>query len=144
MYLVPVSAPYQFQQEISKFKEKYGVEGDNEAIKNMSYMQKKMLVAGDFGVLKAQRNVASLITNKVDDDGVTNRAGKGAQDEQILAKAIQLEKDGQESKKQGESGAQYRRQAYSKEGLLPDSMLSQIPYKETYEALQKEDNDERE
>lgn len=39
-----------------------------------------MQLAEDFGVLKAQRNVASLITNKVDDDGVTNRAGKGVQD----------------------------------------------------------------
>ena len=35
-------------------------------------MQKKMQLASDFGVAKAQRSVASLITNKVDDDGVTN------------------------------------------------------------------------
>ena len=50
-------------------------------------MQRKVLLAQNFGPAKAQRATASLITNKVDDDGVTNRAGKGAQDEAILARA---------------------------------------------------------
>ena len=44
-------------------------------------MQRKVLIAQNFGGAKAQRSTASLITNKVDDDGVTNRAGRGVQDE---------------------------------------------------------------
>lgn len=30
---------------------------------------------------------------------------------------------------------------YSKEGLLPEDILNLIPYKQTYEALQKDDKD---
>ena len=53
-----------------------------------------------------------------------------------------MEKERQESKKHGESSASFKRkQIYSKEGLLPESILSLIPYKETYEALQNEDNE---
>jgi len=42
VYMVPVQSPYQFVQEIDGFKEKYGVAEDNEAIKNMNYLQKKV------------------------------------------------------------------------------------------------------
>ena len=65
----------------------YGVAEDNEAIKNMTYMQKKALLVQNFGVKKAQNQTASLISNKVDDDGVTNKEGKGTRDTSILNKA---------------------------------------------------------
>ena len=89
---MPVSCPYQFQQDIDGFTEKYGVTGDNEAIKNMTYMEKKALLVQNFGVAKAKRATASLITNKVNDDGVTNREGKGTRDSTIMNKAKELEK----------------------------------------------------
>lgn len=41
VYTMPVDFPYQFTQEINGFHEKYGQLGDNEAIKNMTYMEKK-------------------------------------------------------------------------------------------------------
>ena len=44
VYMIKVATPYQFQQEIEGFKERYGVAEDNEAIKNMSYMEKKALL----------------------------------------------------------------------------------------------------
>ena len=87
VYTMPITCPYQFQQEISGFQEKYGQQADNEAIKNMTYMQKKALIAQNFGVAKAKRATASLITNKVNDEGVTNRQGKGARDSALLTKA---------------------------------------------------------
>lgn len=53
----------------------------------MTYMQKKALIVQNFGVAKAKRATASLITNKVNDDGVTNKDGRGARDEALLSKA---------------------------------------------------------
>ena len=44
IYTMPVSCPYQFQQEIEGFHDKYGVQSDSEAIKNMTYMEKKTLL----------------------------------------------------------------------------------------------------
>jgi hypothetical protein len=52
VYMVPVS-PYQFHQETQSFKEVYGQAEDNEAIKSMSYIEKKALLVKNFGVLKA-------------------------------------------------------------------------------------------
>ena len=44
VYTMQVACPYQFQQEIKGFQEKYGSTDDNEAIKNMTYMEKKALL----------------------------------------------------------------------------------------------------
>jgi hypothetical protein len=44
VFLVPVESNYQFKQEIEGFKDTFGVAEDNEAIKNMTYMQKKTLL----------------------------------------------------------------------------------------------------
>lgn len=57
---------------------------DNEAIKRMTYMERKALIANNFQTLKAKRQTASLITNKVNDEGVTNQEGKGTRDASIL------------------------------------------------------------
>lgn len=45
VYVIPIQEPFQFTQEIEGFKEKYGVAEDNEAIKNMSYYSKKVLIS---------------------------------------------------------------------------------------------------
>ena len=50
-------------------------------------MQKKQLLAKDFGVAKAQRATISLMNNKVDDDGVVNKEGRGARAHDILENA---------------------------------------------------------
>jgi len=44
VYTMPVSTPFQFVQDIDGFQELYGNAGDNEAIKNMTYMEKKALL----------------------------------------------------------------------------------------------------
>jgi len=59
----------------------------------MTYMEKKALLVQNFGVLKAKRATASLISNKVNDDGVTNLEGRGARDQGILNKAQEMEKE---------------------------------------------------
>ena len=99
LHMVQVQTPYQFTQDIKGFKENYGVAEDNEAIKNMTYMEKKALLVQNFGVYKARRQTASLIANKVDDDGVTNKEGKGARDPSLIQNAQAKEEQQQLSKK---------------------------------------------
>lgn len=53
--LHPVKTHYTFRQNIAGFIQTYGVANDNEAIKNMSYMERKRLLATTFGPAKAQR-----------------------------------------------------------------------------------------
>uniref|UniRef100_A0A7S3FTU5 Uncharacterized protein n=1 Tax=Strombidium rassoulzadegani TaxID=1082188 RepID=A0A7S3FTU5_9SPIT len=145
VFLVPAQAPFHFKQEIEGFNETYGVTEDNEAIKNMTYMQKKALLVQNFGVLKAQRATASLITNKVEDEGVTNREGRGARDENIHSKALEMEKYLKDDKRNGENSvAQKRKQLYSLQGLLPENILTLIPYKQTFLALQANDQEQLE
>lgn len=57
----------------------------------MSYLQKKIILAKDFGVIKSHRAMQTLITNKVEDDGVINKEGCGARDKNIFAMALQME-----------------------------------------------------
>lgn len=142
LYMVPVSTPYQFHQEIEGFKENYGQTEDNEAIKNMTYIEKKALLVKNFGVLKAQRQTEQMISNNVKDDGVTNREGKGTRDDSLFANAKKMDQEIKAQTKHGENSlAMRKKQMYSKEGLLPEDVLNLIPYKQTYEALQKEDSD---
>jgi hypothetical protein len=55
----------------------------------MTYMEKKALLVQNFGVAKAKRATASLITNKVTDDGVTNKEGKGVRDNRLHDRAME-------------------------------------------------------
>jgi hypothetical protein len=102
----------------------------------MSYMEKKALLVQNFGVLKAKRATASLISNKVTDDGVLDKEGRGARDQSILDKALVMEQAKKDSTK-----ADKRANKYKKEILLPDDILDLIPYKKTYEALTNEDEE---
>lgn len=131
---MPISCPYQFHQEIEGFQDEYGVQGDNEAIKNMTYMQKKALLVQNFGVAKAKRATASLITNKVEDDGVTNQEGRGVRDEHLMDTAREQDKLKQTEAKNARKGNKYAR-----ENLFPEEIISLIPYKQTFEALQAQD-----
>lgn len=135
IYTLPVNCPYQFQQEIEGFQEKYGVQGDNEAIKNMTYMEKKALLVQNFGVAKAKRATASLITNKVQDDGVTNKEGKGVRDDHILNRAVEQEKIKEAAAKTN------RKSKYAREQIMPQDILSLIPYRQTFEALENGDEE---
>jgi len=80
-------------------------------------------------VLKAKRATASLIANKVDDE----TAGK-RQDQGIIANAEEMEKKLEVMKNDNTSSAN-KKTAYQLGNLLPEDMISLIPYKQTYEAL---------
>lgn len=97
--MMPVDTPYQFVQKIHKFQERFGVTEDNEAIKNMTHMGKKVQVVRDFGVEKAKRATNSLLTNKIADDGIINREGKGVRDKSILERVEKMDKELNDTKK---------------------------------------------
>lgn len=93
------------------------------------------MLVQNFGVAKAKRATASLITNKVQDDGVVNKDGKGTRDGSMLTKAIELDKSLQiEAKKT-------RKSKYNKDALFPEEILSLMPYRQTFEALKSEDKE---
>lgn len=102
----------------------------------MTYMQKKALIVQNFGVAKAKRATASLITNKVNDDGVTNKDGKGARDESLLSKAKQ-----QHSEKEAQAAKVSKKQKFSFDAVFPEEILGLISYKQTFEALQAGDKE---
>ena len=67
-YLVPVTAAYQMGQKISGFQENFGAAQETDpAVKAMTYYDQKQLLAQSFGTAKAQRKLASVLTNRVDD-----------------------------------------------------------------------------
>ena len=102
----------------------------------MSYMEKKALIVQNFGVAKAKRATASLITNKVNDEGVTNKEGRGTRSGTLLDKANQ-----QNQEKEQLTAKQNRKQKYTRAQIFPEDILNLLPYKQTFEALQEEDKE---
>ena len=76
------------------------------------------------------------------DEGVTNVEGRGTRDDTILLKAKEMEKNAFDQKKVGDGATGKRKAAYSRESVLPEEILALIPYKETYQALESENQDE--
>lgn len=107
----------------------------------MSHMARKALLVNDFGVDKAKRATASLITNKIEDDGLINKDGRGARDQSILATAQKLDQDIQTSRKGHADDKAKKKAMYSRKGLLPDEILQTIAHKEIYQALQEYDEE---
>ena len=92
--------------------------------------------------MKAKRQRAAMNNNQVNDEGVTNIEGRGTRDDAILTKAKEMEKIAQDQKKAGDGAKGKKNAAYSKESVLPEDILTLIPYKETYNALENENLDE--
>jgi hypothetical protein len=53
----------------------------------MSYMDKKKQLVDAFGTSKSKKKVTSMMTNMVDESGITNAAGKGVRDYRLADKA---------------------------------------------------------
>lgn len=65
-YALPIDAAYQMTQTIDGFSAKFGVSADMD-VKNMNYYEQKKLQIGTFGTGKAQRKLASVMANQVDE-----------------------------------------------------------------------------
>lgn len=78
--MLPVSACFQLNQEIEGFAEAYNGEQDNEALRQMNYMNQKLQLANAFGTNQSRKKITSMLTNMVEDGGITNKADKGVRD----------------------------------------------------------------
>jgi hypothetical protein len=63
---------------------------DNEAIKKMAYMDQKLQLVNSFGTNKSRKKVQSMITNMVDETGITNAPNKGVRDQRLADRAQQI------------------------------------------------------
>jgi hypothetical protein len=85
-------------QRITGFQENFGAAQETDpVVKAMTYYDQKQLLAQAFGTAKAQRKLASVLTNRVDEQPVVDKDGKptkrkkGAHDNRLqpLAEALQ-------------------------------------------------------
>ena len=93
-HMIKVDQCYQFNQVIERFQEELRAardgqeeQGDNEALKNMTYMDKKKQLVEAFGTKKSLKKVTSLLTNMIGEDGITQKADKGIRDSRLTKKA---------------------------------------------------------
>ena len=136
VHLIKVNTAYQFTQEIEGFLDTYGgKEEDNEALKSMTYMNQKLHLVNAFGTKKSNKKVTSMMTNMVDEGGMTNQQNKGLRDHRIAERALHIAEDQAELRKDNIIANKKRRSMYSKEKLLPAEVINEVPYRMTYEAL---------
>ena len=74
-------------QSIEGFQTKFGVSQDMD-VKNMTYYDQKRLQVGTFGTGKAQRKLASVMTNRVDEEAeleaaLKSKRAKGTHDNRL-------------------------------------------------------------
>ena len=68
-----------------------GEEHDNEAIQNMTYINKQAELMKSFGTKKSKRKMQSMLTNKVEDGEVTGSKTMGVRDIRLAEKAMALD-----------------------------------------------------
>jgi hypothetical protein len=56
----------------------------------MSYMDQKLQLVQAFGTNKSQKKVTSMLSNMVDESGITNKPNKGVRDQRLAERAQQI------------------------------------------------------
>lgn len=139
-YAMKVGSALQFGQVIAPFEEALDT-GDNDALKQMSYMDKKKQLVEAFGTKKSIKKVTSMLTNMVDEGGITNAPNRGVRDARLATRAEGIEEGQAELRKDVASRDTERQQLYTRERLLPSELMALIPYKKTHEALTNGDSE---
>jgi hypothetical protein len=85
-YALKVNSALQFSQVIAPFEDALDT-GDNDALKQMSYMDKKKQLVEAFGTKKSIKKVTSMLTNMVDEGGITNAPNRGVRDQRLHERA---------------------------------------------------------
>lgn len=107
----------------------------------MNRFDQKLQLVEAFGTKKALKKVTSLRTNQVDDSGLINTADKGIRDSRLAQRAHVIEDEQETLKKDLLSQGDKRLHLYSKAKILPSQIIDDMPYKLTFEALKKEDEE---
>ncbi len=84
----------------------------------MSYMDKKKQLVEAFGTKKSIKKVTSMLTNMVDEDGITNKPNRGVRDVRLAARAEGIEENQAELRKDVASRDTERQQLYTRDKLL--------------------------
>ncbi len=56
----------------------------------MSYTDQKLQLVQAFGTSKSQKKVTSMLSNMVDESGITNKPNKGVRDQRLAERAQQI------------------------------------------------------
>ena len=94
----------------------------------MTYYDQKKLQIGTFGTGKAQRKLASVMANQVDEDAALDAAlkskrAKGTHDGRLTSGAEHVATSHEQVKKEAAQSAAKRRTLYSKDALLPVNIV---------------------
>ena len=132
-------------QTIEGFQAKFGVHQDMD-VKNMTYYDQKKLQIGTFGTGKAQRKLASVMANQVDEEAdleaaLASKRAKGTYDDRLQSGAEQVVAAHTKVKQEAAQSAAKRKTLYSRAALLPHEIIKKLPFKNTAKALRKEDKD---
>ena len=144
-YALPIDAAYQMSQTIDGFQAKYGAQQDMD-VKNMTYYDQKKLQIGTFGTGKAQRKLASVMANQVDEEAdleaaLKSKRAKGTYDGRLQSGAEHVVQSHERVKKEATQSVSKRKTLYSKQAVLPVDIIRQLPFKNTCKALRKQDKD---
>ena len=90
----------------------------------MAYYDQKQLLAQSFGTAKAQRKLASVLTNRVDDNDAGGKStSKGVRDSRVQDMASTVARDMNEVKKDTMNNEAKKASLYSKQALMPDNIF---------------------
>ena len=115
-------------QSIEGFQAKFGAQKDMD-LHNMTYYDQKRLQVGTFGTGKAQRKLASVMANQVDEEAeleaaLKSKKARGTHDNRLHDAADHVVAEHQRVKKETQSSAGKRKLLYSKQALLPKEIVS--------------------
>lgn len=94
-----------------------------------------------FGTKKSIKKVTSMMSNMVDEGGITNAANKGVRDTRLAQLAHHISDEQEVLKRDFLKLSDKRTLLYSREKLLPPELMADLPYKMTFEALRNEDEE---
>ena len=115
-------------QTIEGFQAKFGVQADMD-FKNMTYYDQKKLQIGTFGSGKAQRKLASVMANQVDEQGdleaaqKSTKRAKGTHDGRLHLGAEHVVSSHDRIKKEAQQSAAKRKVLYSRQALIPSEII---------------------
>ena len=127
-------------QKVEGFSDKFAPTATDTS-KTLAYYDQKQLLAQSFGTAKAQRKLASVLTNRVDDQPANENSSKGVRDQRVHEMANEVSKVAAEVKKAAVGSEAKKQQLYSRDALMPENVFDLLPYKETHEALKESDED---
>jgi hypothetical protein len=104
-------------------------------------MDKKLQLVQAFGTNKSKKKVTSMMSNMIDETGITTVANRGVRDSRLTERAQLIAEDIEVVKQDMINLKEKRSSKYSRDRLLPREVIDEISYKLTYEGLKSQDEE---